>query len=72
MSGENEKLIRQWVEIANRQDGEALANLYHDDGVYSSPFGANEGKEFNSGSFPSNFRHHPRFDYRHRQPGGRR
>ena len=45
MSSENVKLIHQWVETANRQDGEALADLYHDDGVYRSPFGSNEGKD---------------------------
>ena len=33
------------MEIANSQDGDALASLYHDDGVYASPYGANEGKE---------------------------
>ncbi len=35
MSSENVKLIHEWVETANRQDSQALADLYHEDGVYS-------------------------------------
>lgn len=45
MSNENKDLIRQWLELANRQDGDALASLYHEDAVYTSPKGVVEGKD---------------------------
>ena len=44
MSNENKEVIRQWLELANRQDGDALADLYHEDAVYTSPKGVVEGK----------------------------
>ena len=45
MSKKNKEVIREWLERANRQDGDALAELYHDDAVYTSPKGVVEGKK---------------------------
>ena len=59
------------MEIANSQDGDALASLYHDDGVYASPYGANEGKEPIRAASHQIFDITPDLIHRHHQPGGR-
>ena len=45
MSEENKNVIREWLDRANRQDGDALADLYHDEAVYTSPKGVVAGKK---------------------------